>query len=73
MAITLTELETMRDALIRARSSGELRVTHGERTTVYRSIDEINAAISQLEDDIAEASGVAKAPLVRRYVTRSGW
>lgn len=74
MALTLTELEAMRDRLIRARSTGELTVRHENgRTVTYRSVEEINAALSSLEDDIAEASGTAGRPLVRRYVTRTGW
>lgn len=74
MALTLAQLEAMREALIRARSSGVLTVRHENgRTVTYRSVDEINAALAGLENDIAEASGTPAKPLVRRYATRTGW
>lgn len=56
MAINSTELETLRDALIRARASG-VRVTQFEGKRVEYSTDaEMAKAIADLESRIARAS-----------------
>lgn len=57
MAIEVTEMKEMLDELVRARSSGVLVVKHGDTTTTYRSIAELERAISALEGDIAKAEG----------------
>ncbi|MFZ5964729.1 phage head-tail joining protein [Thalassococcus sp. BH17M4-6] len=57
MAISATELETMRDALIRARAKGarELQM-NGERVR-YGSDAEMAAAIADLDTRLRAASG----------------
>ena len=56
MAIAVTELETLRDALIRARATG-VRVTQFEGKRVeYSSDAEMAKAISDLESRITRAS-----------------
>lgn len=73
MALLLSELESLLDELIRARSSGEARVSYGDEQVVYRSVEEIDRAISRLELQIAEAKGEKRVPRKRHYVTRTGW
>ncbi|WP_444464341.1 phage head-tail joining protein [Rhodobacter capsulatus] len=56
MALTTTELETMRDALIRARASG-VRVTQFDGKRVeYANDAEMAKAIADLETRIRTAS-----------------
>jgi hypothetical protein len=57
MAITATELETMRDALIRARAKGAREIQmNGERIR-YGSDSEMAAAIADLDTRLRTASG----------------
>ena len=74
MALALSELETLRDELIRARSSGEARVSYGDKAVVYRSITEIESAISSLDQLIGAQKGEKKKVEHRRhYIYRTGW
>lgn len=50
-----TETETRLAALKVARDSGVLTVKHGETSTTYRSLSEINSLIRQLEGEVAGA------------------
>ena len=56
MALTVSELTSLRDALIRARSNGlrEVRDQNGE-TLTYKSDSEMAAAIASLERQIQSA------------------
>jgi hypothetical protein len=54
---TISQLETRIEKLKRARASGHARVTYGDRTVEYRSVDEINAAIAADERDLASLRG----------------
>lgn len=56
MAIEATELEALRDALIRARAKGARSLQLGSERVEYRSDAEMAAAISDLEARIARAS-----------------
>lgn len=51
------------DAIIAARDSGALSVRHGETSTQFRSLEEMNEIIAKLERDIAAA---ATTPVVRQ-------
>lgn len=56
MAVTAEELETMRDALIRARAAGTRSVRSADgRQVEYASGAEMAAAVADLERRIAEA------------------
>lgn len=58
MAIATAELETLRDALIRARARGVRKLEIDENTAVtYGSDREMAAAIADLDRRIAAASG----------------
>lgn len=63
MAIDVAELETMRDALIRARSSGVRVVMVEGKRLEYGTDAEMAAAIANLEARIARATG--KGPPAR--------
>lgn len=45
------------DAIIEARDSGALSVRHGETSTQFRSLDEMNRIIADLTRKIAAANG----------------
>ena len=57
MAFTVSELTSLRDALVRARSQGvrEVRDQNGE-TLTYKSDSEMASAIASLDRQIAAAS-----------------
>lgn len=58
---TETQLQTLRDALAR----GEKRVTFGDKTVEYRTVDELKAAIAEVESAMhkdAVASGRSPRP-----------
>ena len=50
MTYTTTQLE----ALKRALATGERRVSFGDKTVEYRSVDEIKAAIAAVKRDLFE-------------------
>lgn len=68
MGLTVDEMKEMLDNLVRARSSGVLVVKHGDTTTTYRSVSELNAAIAALKEDIARASGKRRRRV--HYITQ---
>ena len=53
MTYTTTEL----DALKRALATGERRVSFGDKTIEYRSVEELQTAIRTVETEIARNSG----------------
>ena len=59
MTYTMSQL----DALKRALATGERRVSFGDKTIEYRSIEELQAAIRTVEDELTRASGV---PITRQ-------
>ena len=68
MPYTETQLETLRRAL----ATGERRVTFGDKTVEYRSVDELQAAIREVEAALARDRAT---PLVRqiRITTSKGF
>lgn len=61
MTYTLEQL----DALKRALATGERRVTFGDKTVEYRSIDELRAAIRAVESELARGVGSASKRQIR--------
>ena len=59
MTYTMSQL----DVLKRALATGERRVSFGDKTIEYRSIEELQAAIRTVEDELTRASGV---PITRQ-------
>jgi len=62
MALTLTQLEEMRDALLAAVGSGTLRVDFGERSLTYRSVQEMQTALITIEREIEKLGGGPQRP-----------
>ena len=60
------------DALKRALATGERRVSFGDKTVEYRSVDELQSAIRTVETELARQSG---APTKRqiRLTTSKGF
>jgi hypothetical protein len=62
MALSLTELQGMRDALIAAIGSGALRVEFEGRSMTYRSVAEMQAALTTINKEIEQAGGGSTSP-----------
>ncbi|MPS93726.1 hypothetical protein [Comamonas sp.] len=61
MTYTTTQLE----ALKRALATGERRVSFGDKTVEYRSVEEIQAAIRTVEAEIARNAGASPKRQIR--------
>ena len=61
MTYTMSQL----DVLKRALATGERRVSFGDKTIEYRSIEELQAAIRTVEDELARVSGVPTTRQIR--------
>jgi hypothetical protein len=61
MTYTLTQL----DALKRALATGERRVSFGDKTVEYRSVEELQAAIRTIEAELARGQGNPRARQIR--------
>ena len=58
--------QTQLDALLQALTTGERRVSFADRTVEYRSVEELRAAIREVE--VALAKGKLEASTVRPLV-----
>lgn len=67
--MTISELQTKRDALISAMATGVLRVRVGEIETEYQSIAEMRSALSVLNSEIAAIT----APTVSTRYSTTGF
>jgi len=56
VALTMTELDAARDALLRALNTGEKTVAYADRSVTYRSVDEILDALRAIDAQIAAAA-----------------
>ena len=61
MTYTTTQLE----ALKRALATGERRVSFGDKTVEYRSVDELQAAIRTVEAEISRNAGASPKRQIR--------
>ena len=61
MPYTETQLETLRRAL----ATGERRVTFGDKTVEYRSVEELQAAIRQVEAALARQNATPRTRQIR--------
>lgn len=68
---TLDELKAMRKALITAKNSGVLTITHGDKTIKHRTMDELQAALNDLNTEIAGLEGAPRRR-VRYLSVRKG-
>ncbi len=62
MALSLNELQGMRDALITAIGSGTLRVEFEGRSMTYRSVAEMQTALTTINKEIELAGGGSTSP-----------
>ena len=63
--MTLEQLKAQREALQAARFNGVLTVKAGDKTLTYKSNTEIQAALSDLEREIARLQGRPRARRIR--------
>ena len=63
--MTLEQLKTQREALQAARFNGVFTVKAGDKTVTYKSNIEIQAALSDLEREIARLQGRPQARRIR--------
>ena len=61
----MTYTTTQLDALKRALATGERRVSFGDKTVEYRSIEELQAAIRTVEAELARAAGTSSKRQIR--------
>lgn len=61
MAMSIEELEAQRDAIRRAIRSGARMVRHGDKIVEYRSVAELQSALDDVQEQIAEVSGVRRS------------
>jgi hypothetical protein len=64
---TQTQLEALKKAL----STGERRVSFGDKTVEYRSVAELQAAIRMVEAELARGKGTPKRQI--RVTTAKGF
>ena len=69
--MTLEQLKTQREALQAARFNGVLTVKAGDKTVTYKSNIEIQAALSDLEREIARLHGRPQARRIRTVCGKS--
>jgi hypothetical protein len=69
MAESLEDLEAALAALKKAKRSGALVVRHGDTSVTYRSVEELQAAINDVQGDINAINGVTRGP---KYVVQTG-
>lgn len=69
---TLTELQAELEELKYAKRSGIQSVSHKGRTVTYRSMDELDRAISATEAEIAKLTGKPTLRTVRIYSRGKG-
>lgn len=62
--MTLSELQAKREALVSRMADSVKRVTFGERSTEYGTVDEMQKALQVLDTEIATASGSTRGRMV---------
>lgn len=70
MALSEAQLESRITAIRAARDSGALLVRHGDTSTQFRSLAEMNAIIADLESQLATLQDTK--PTRVRYVRQCG-
>lgn len=61
----MTYTTTQLDALKRALATGERRVSFGDKTVEYRSIEELQAAIRTVEAELARDAATSSKRQIR--------
>ncbi len=70
MALSESELNAKRDALLSSIARSTRQVASGDKSVTFQSIDEMQKALSVLDAEIAKVTGTAPARITRFY-TRS--
>ena len=70
MALSESEIEARLTAIRKSRDAGVLIVRHGDTSTQFRSLSEMNSIISDLEAQLAVAQGTT--PTRVRYIRQCG-
>lgn len=65
--MTLEQLKAQRDALKAARYAGVLTVKAGDKLVTYRSDNELQAALADIETEIATLAGRRPPRRIRIY------
>jgi hypothetical protein len=68
--VTESEIRARITALERALGSGALRVDFADRSTTYRSIDDIKSAITYFSDQLAQVTGTARRKQFDMYAEK---
>lgn len=66
MALTASQIEARITAIQAARDSGALLVRHGDTSTQFRSLAEMDSIIADLEAQLDRANGVTRKRV--RYI-----
>ena len=61
----MTYTNTQLDALKRALTTGERRVSFADKTVEYRSVEELQAAIRTVESELARSAGATRKRQIR--------
>lgn len=61
----MTYTTTQLDALKRALATGERRVSFGDKTVEYRSVEELQSAIRTVEAELARDAGTSRKRQIR--------
>jgi hypothetical protein len=65
MADTAQQIQTKLTAIKNSRDSGVLTTKHGDELLTFRSLEEMNAIIRELEGELADATGVKRKARIR--------
>ncbi len=61
MSLTATQIQARIDAIRKARDTGVLIVRHGDTSTQFRSLAEMDQIISSLQRELNGVNGTAKS------------
>lgn len=61
----MTYTTTQLDALKRALATGERRVSFGDKTVEYRSVEELQSAIRTVKAELARGAGTSRNRQIR--------
>lgn len=61
MSLTATQIQARLDAIRKARDTGALIVRHGDTSTQFRSLAEMDQIIASLQRELDNANGVKRS------------
>lgn len=67
MALTQSQLETKRDALISQMATATERLQSGDKSVSFQSIQQMERALAVLDGELARVTGTAPSRIVRIY------